>query len=213
MSKNGVAAAGYAVYLWHGDMDGNSADRPPRRRLQARLRDDRLQQDSSQRPRATCERRERRRPGRAIVRDVLREHDGHIYGDEFTDLAAFVRDFGSVTGEPACEVRQSRCDGCGATTFWMECSEEDGVAKRTCTSCHSIVFIGDSAGLWDEADTGDATCPCHAKVFEIAVGFCVSSAGEVDWVIVGGRCIACQLVGVYADWCVEYASSVALQQT
>ena len=80
----------------------------------------------------------------ATVPGVLRERDGHAYGDDFDDLVTFVREFGSVTGEPADEVRQSRCDACGCATFWMECSEEDGVAKRTCTSCHSIAFIGDS---------------------------------------------------------------------
>lgn len=143
---------------------------------------------------------------------MLRELDGHTYGDDVADLAAFVRAFGSVTGEPADEVRQSQCAGCACTSFWMECSEEDGVAKRTCTSCHDVVFIGDSADLWDDADTGDAACPCRSKVFEIAVGFCVSSGGDVDWVVVGARCVACELVGVYADWGVEYASSVARQQ-
>ena len=141
---------------------------------------------------------------------MLGERDGHAYGDDFEDLAAFVREFGSVTGEPADEVRQSRCDGCSGTTFWMECSEEDGVAKRTCTECKAIVFIGDSAELWEASDTGDASCPCGTKTFEIAVGFCVSASGDVDWVVVGGRCTAFNLVGVYADWGVEYVRSSAL---
>ena len=49
-------------------------------------------------------------------------------------MAAMVLEFGSMT-VAANDVRQSRCIGCDATTFWMECSEEDGVAKRTCTAC------------------------------------------------------------------------------
>ena len=52
--------------------------------------------------------------------------------------------------------------------------------------------------------------PCGTKTFEIAVGFCVSASGDVDWVVGGGRCTAFNLVGVYADGGVEYVRSSAL---
>ena len=128
----------------------------------------------------------------------------------FDDLTAFVRDFGNVNGDPAGHVVQSSCRSCGGTLFWMECSEEDGVAKRTCTQCRTAAHIGDSAELWDHSDVGDAACPCGAKVFEIAVGYCLDPSGGVDWMLVGGRCVACSSIGVYADWSIDYEPSRGL---
>lgn len=122
-------------------------------------------------------------------------------------LVTFVRDFGSGAGEPADLVVKVACPACGVSTFWMECSEEDGVACRTCTGCHLKAFIGDSAELWDESDVGDATCPCGKKVFKIAVGYCTDADGGVSWMIVGGQCTACSQVGVYADWSIDYEPS------
>ncbi len=148
------------------------------------------------------------------VAAVLVERDGQSYADNFEDMVAFVREFGSATGELAEDVRSSRCVTCGSATFWMECSEEDGVAMRTCTQCQTAAFIGDSAELWDAADTGDAVCPCGAKVFELAIGFCVGAEPELDveWIVVGARCTVCHLVGVYADWGIDYVPSASLKQ-
>ena len=139
------------------------------------------------------------------------DRDVHSYGD-FAALVGFVREFGSASGEPAGDVRQSRCGACGATTFWMQCSEEDGVALRTCTGCKSPAFIGDSEVHWSDADTGDAACPCGKKVFEMAVGFCVQPDDNVDWIVVGGRCVTCDLIGVYADWGIDFTPSAALRE-
>ena len=127
-----------------------------------------------------------------------------------SDLVGYVTEFGSAPGEPANFVVQSICRACQGTTFWMECSEEDGVARRTCTACHEMAFIGDSEDLWAEADVGDATCPCSKKIFEIVVGYCLDLNGEVDWMIVGAQCEACGHSGIYADWSIDYEPSKAL---
>ena len=140
---------------------------------------------------------------------MLIEREGHSYGSDFADLATFVREFGSPT-DSADEVRQSRCAICDCATFWMEVSEEAGVAKRTCTACKQAAFIGDSEAHWAKADAGDAACPCGTKVFEVAVGFCLTKNRDVDWMAVGARCVACDLVGIYADWCIEFTPSSAL---
>lgn len=92
----------------------------------------------------------------------------------------------------------------------MECSEEDGVARRTCTGCHLVAYIGDSEELWSESDVGDATCPCGGKVFDIIVGYCLGDDGEVNWMIVGAKCASCADIGVYADWSIDYEPSRAL---
>ena len=145
---------------------------------------------------------------------MLVERAGQTYAENIEDMVAFVREFGSATGDPAQDVRFSRCASCALATFWMECSEEDGVAMRTCSHCQTAAFIGDSAELWDAADTGDAVCPCGAKVFELAIGFCVGEEPEsdVEWIVVGARCTVCHLVGVYADWGIDYVPSASLKQ-
>lgn len=126
------------------------------------------------------------------------------------DLYAYVREFGDAESTPADLVRQSVCSTCGGTAFWMQCSEEDGVAKRICGGCKEAVFIGDSEQHWDDADTGDAQCLCGKKSFALAVGFCTDSNGEVTWMIVGAKCLACGEVGVYADWSIDYEPTEVL---
>ncbi len=124
---------------------------------------------------------------------------------EFSEpLEIEVRDFGSATGDPANHIVRSVCAGCSGTHFWMQCSEEDGVALRTCTECKTAIFIGDSEALWEDADTGDATCPCGKKVFDIAIGYCLNEEENVTWMIVGAQCVACSELGIYADWCIDY---------
>jgi hypothetical protein len=124
--------------------------------------------------------------------------------DQLSPLDIEVRDFGSANGDPANHIVRSVCTDCQSSTFWMQVSEEDGVALHVCTSCKLSSFIGDSAELWEDADTGDATCPCGKKVFQIAVGYCLDPQGDVTWMIVGAQCEACSELGIYADWCIDY---------
>lgn len=124
--------------------------------------------------------------------------------DHQDDLFAYVQGFGGGAGEAVTHIVEPECPTCGPTTFWMQCSEEDGVANRTCTSCKTSEYIGDSEQHWDEADTGDATCPCKKKVFRLALGYCADNDNDVTWMIVGAQCIACKTVGVYADWSVDH---------
>ncbi len=124
-------------------------------------------------------------------------------------LFAYVAEFGDVHAEPADRVIHSQC-ACGGSSFWMQCSEEDGVAMRTCTACKQHAYIGDSDEHWADADTGDAMCPCGKKIFDIAVGYCTTSTGDVSWMIVGALCSACDQIGVYADWSIDFEPSAFL---
>jgi hypothetical protein len=125
-------------------------------------------------------------------------------------LHTFVAEFGDGESNPASLVVQSTCAKCAAQVFWMQCSEEDGVALRTCTSCRDVAYIGDSEEHWSEADTGDAQCVCGKKMFEIAVGYCRGETDEVNWIIVGARCVTCSTIGVYADWSIDYEPTAHL---
>lgn len=128
---------------------------------------------------------------------------------ERQSLFAYVTEFGDVHETPADQVVLSQC-ACGTTTFWMQCSEEDGVALRTCTNCKGQAYIGDSDEHWADADTGDAMCPCGKKIFEIAVGYCLTDSREVSWMIVGAQCTSCEQIGVYADWSIDFEPSAFL---
>jgi hypothetical protein len=126
-------------------------------------------------------------------------------------LFSYVTAFGDINEVPADQVIQSVCT-CGETKFWMQCSEEDGVAMRTCSACKLQAYIGDSDEQWADADTGDAMCPCGTKLFEIGVGYCLTDSGEVSWMIVGARCVACADIGIYADWSINFEPSKFLLQ-
>ena len=130
------------------------------------------------------------------------------------DLAAIVTecilDFALGSTDEVSVVKQSRCSECGGQRFWMQVSEEEGVANRTCTTCKRAVFIGDSSEHWADADVGDATCPCGKKIFQIAVGYNLTEVGEVRWMYVGAVCVACETAGTYTDWSIDYEPSKVL---
>jgi hypothetical protein len=148
----------------------------------------------------------------AYLGGVSTSSDFHAPDDlnDLNDLIAYVREFGDAESAAADLVEQSVCATCAGTSFWMQCSEEDGVAKRICGGCKETIFIGDSEEHWEEADTGDAQCPCGKKSFNLAVGYCLDGNGEVTWMIVGAQCLACNEIGVYADWSIDYEPTKAL---
>ena len=124
-------------------------------------------------------------------------------GTEFDDLAIYLREF-TAQSYPADHVAQSTCE-CGGRVFAVELDDDEGCARRTCTSCGHGVFIADSAEYWDEADPGEARCPCGEEGFEVGVAFSLRKNGEVRWITVGGRCVACGVLGAYADWKIDYS--------
>ena len=63
----------------------------------------------------------------------------------------------------------------------------------------------DSDEFWDDAEPEECVCPCGNDVHEVAVAFAHRSDQTVRWVTVGGRCIACGVLGAFADWKIDYA--------
>lgn len=111
-------------------------------------------------------------------------------GTEFADLTTYIAEYTGALGEPADRVLQASCT-CGASTFGLAVDDAQGCARRTCASCGTTAFVADSDEYWDEAEPGEAACPCGGETFEIGVGFTLHDEREVRWVTVGGRCIAC----------------------
>lgn len=73
-----------------------------------------------------------------------------------------------------------------------------------CTGCAGRAFIADSEEFWDDADPGEAGCPCGSDEFETAVAYSLGGDGSVRWVTVGLRCRQDGAVGIYADWKIDY---------
>lgn len=122
---------------------------------------------------------------------------------EFEDLVTYLREYTTALGEPAGPVVQSKCE-CGVSVFGLEIDDEQGCARRTCRACGRAVFIADSADYWEEAEPGEAACPCGEESFEVGVAFSLREDGDVRWISVGGRCVACGVLGTYADWKIDY---------
>ena len=124
------------------------------------------------------------------------------------DLDAYVRGF-AAGGHPVGEVVHANCAACDSDAggFSVVLDDEEGAAVRTCRSCSDVVAMLDSADYLDEADLGDAACPCGHEVFDVAVGFALRDDGEVRWVSVALRCHHDGRLGVYADWKIDYSPS------
>jgi hypothetical protein len=52
---------------------------------------------------------------------------------------------------------------------------------------------------------GGAQCPCGDEAFEVGVAFSLREDGDVRWITVGGLCVACGVLGAYADWKIDYS--------
>ncbi|MET9628800.1 hypothetical protein ABZX92_15180 [Lentzea sp. NPDC006480] len=109
-------------------------------------------------------------------------------------------------GYEVTHVVESVCGGCGGRTFQVQVTEEQAMC-RTCLACGLAEFIADSDEHWDDDDAQECACTCGGEEFTAALGLSCGSDGEVRWVTVGLRCLACGLSGVYEDWKIDYLPS------
>ena len=101
---------------------------------------------------------------------------------------------------------------CGGTQFTLSIDNDEGFAARRCTSCGGSFLMLDSEAA--DADPGEAACPCGSEIFEIAVDFALGDDGghngDVRWVYLGLRCVKDDVLGVYADWEIDYSPTAHL---
>jgi hypothetical protein len=90
--------------------------------------------------------------------------------------------------------------------------DEDQAARRTCLACGKQEFIADSAEYWDDEAEADyyRACPCGKEEFAGAVGYSLRENGDVRWIFLGLRCLACGSIGLYEDWKISYGPSAFL---
>ncbi|RKH97042.1 hypothetical protein D7Y27_07885 [Corallococcus sp. AB004] len=92
--------------------------------------------------------------------------------------------FSQLNGYPATRFHEARCP-CGAPTFTLEQDDDEGVARRTCTRCGAVQWVGDSAEYADTADRLRSECLCGAgpgsaspNLLGWILGWCKRQAGN-----------------------------------
>jgi hypothetical protein len=122
------------------------------------------------------------------------------YGTTRDDVGLEIDRYSKSNGYPARKAADSICS-CSNTTFKLETDEEEGAAKRTCTTCGSEHLMGDSAEYIEGAKLERHECVCGSEVFELRSGVALyEQSNDVRWYYIGCRCTKCNLVGVFADW-------------
>ncbi|MEO3822014.1 hypothetical protein [Plantactinospora sp. B24E8] len=137
-------------------------------------------------------------------------HNGEERGATFEDLAAFLQR-PEPDGYPVQVVRECVCRSCGGRAFEVAVMADEA-ARRTCLACRETEFIADSEEYWDDDAEADycCACLCGGEEFAAAVGFSLREDGDVRWVYVGLRCLACGALGLYEDWKINYGPSAFL---
>lgn len=131
---------------------------------------------------------------------ALKKKGKYWYGDTSDDIREEVVLYSASNAYCATKFAQPVCV-CGSTTFKLESDEDEGVGRRTCTSCHQVHLIGDSAEYEAGAEFESHLCVCDGEQFELIVGVALyEGSNDVRWCYIGCRCTQCQLVGVFADW-------------
>lgn len=100
----------------------------------------------------------------------------------------------TAEGSPAGPILRS-VRSCGGTTHRLQAEPFEGVAQRTCVTCGSGAFVGDSAVT---------TLPNRGLRSRLR------SDGEVRCPTVGQRCMSCGVLGAMVDWKVSYGPSTHL---
>ena len=130
-------------------------------------------------------------------------------GSQPEDIAEFLIGYASK-GYEVTDFRLAKC-GCGSLSFRLFADDNEGTAKRICTSCAAEHFVCDSGEYWAEAEPEECICSCGCSSQNVGVGFSVYEDREaVKWLYVGVRCIRCGILGCFAGWKIAYSPSMQL---
>jgi hypothetical protein len=130
-------------------------------------------------------------------------------GADLADLTEYLREY-EAAGYPVAEVVEAVCAGCSGRAFRLLFDDTEGCVQRTCTGCDGSAYLLDSAEYAADAELEPAECPCDGDAFAVAVGFARRADGDVRWVSVGTRCVADGVLGVIADWKIDYSPTAHL---
>jgi hypothetical protein len=127
-------------------------------------------------------------------------------GTDAGDIQEYLKAYSSDS-YPIAEFRKATCT-CGGDAFLLLADDDEGCARRMCTSCGEEKYICDSAEYWSDASPEEYKCvECNSAHANIGVGFSLYQDGEIRWLYVGERCAACGVLGCFAGWKIGYAPS------
>lgn len=89
---------------------------------------------------------------------ALKKKGKYWYGDTSDDIREEVVRYSASNAYCATKFAQPVCV-CGSTTFKLESDEDEGVGRRTCTSCHQVHLIGTALSTRPVLSS-KATCAC-----------------------------------------------------
>ncbi|HEV7208504.1 MAG TPA: hypothetical protein VGN54_07180 [Mycobacteriales bacterium] len=129
-----------------------------------------------------------------------------VLGEDATDLRSYLR---ALTGcPPITHTFSLRCaqhgDG-GGDWFYVEADPVSGIARRRCMACAQVTAMLDSNQHWTYPAM-HACAGCGQSLMELAVGLHADGSGDdgqVDWLALAARCVACGRIDGLTDVCVD----------
>jgi hypothetical protein len=127
-------------------------------------------------------------------------------GTSAEDIKEYLEAY-SADNYKASVFRLATCS-CSHDAFHLLADDDEGCAKRICTSCGREQFICDSDEYWTAASPEEWKCiECGSTKTNIGVGFSLYEDGEIRWLYVGVRCATCGILGCFAGWKIAYSPS------
>lgn len=122
---------------------------------------------------------------------VHRKVAGAVAGEDVEDLRTWLS---QLAGSPP--VHETVVLACAEhgderpTWAYVEASAAEGVVRRRCLACATVVHLLDSERRWTHPPMW-ACRGCGHSIVEVAAGLSVPDGEHVDWVVVGARCVEC----------------------
>jgi predicted Fe-S protein YdhL (DUF1289 family) len=135
---------------------------------------------------------------------VLRAGGGSRKAEDADDLRTWLR---QLDGAPA-TVHETVVLGCGQhgderpTWSYVEADRSTGVARRRCLACGFAVSTLDSETRWTYPPMWSCD-GCGQSIAEVAAGLSVPDGENVEWVVLGARCVECGKLGGLTDIVVD----------
>ena len=130
---------------------------------------------------------------------VLRVVAGVRTGEDTEDLRSFL---GRLEGSP--EVHETVLLACGnhgderPTWTYVEADAAAGCARRRCLQCAANVWVLDSEERWTFPHVW-ACGSCGQSIAEVAAGLSLPDGANVEWVVLGARCVDCGRIDGLTD--------------
>lgn len=134
---------------------------------------------------------------------VQRKVAGARTGEDAEDLRTWLTEL-----EGSSEVHETVVLACAQhgderpTWAYVEGRAAEGVARRRCLACATTVHLLDSEQRWSHPPMW-ACRGCGQSIVEVAAGLSLPDGENVEWVVVGVRCVECGRLAGLTDMVVD----------